>query len=160
MCTIEGPPNPFHDPSGLTTAQRRGKLIFERVTMNDGTSLRPEQRCVHCHSTAQRTNRTKADVATTMWFDTPVAAQPMNIFEADEFGELGTYYFIDAGLEQKRFDVPHLRNLYDEAPYLHNGSAATLEEIWTRFNMVNRHGATGDLTRQQFNDLMAYLQSL
>lgn len=160
MCTIEGPPNPFRDPSGLTAAQRRGKLIFERTTLNDGTSLREEQRCGSCHNTAHRTNRTKADVATTMWFDAPVDLAGFDIYDANEFGELGSYYFIDAGSEQKRFDVPHLRNLYDEAPYLHNGAAATLEEIWTRFNMVNRHGATGDLTRQQFNDLIAYLQSL
>jgi len=160
MCTIEAPPNPFRGPSGLTATQRRGKLIFERTAMNDGTPLRSEQRCDSCHRSAHRTNRTTADVGTTMWFDAPIAAQPVDIFNADEFGELGTYYFIDAGLEQKRFDVPHLRNLYDEAPYLHNGGAATLEEIWTRFNMVNRHGATGDLTRQQFNDLIAYLQTL
>ena len=31
-------------------------------------------------------------------------------------------------------DVPHLNNIYDSAPYLHNGIADTLEEIWTRFN--------------------------
>ncbi len=160
MCTIESPPNPFRDPAGLSPAQRRGKLVFERTASNDGTPLEPQQRCVDCHNSAHRTNRSRVDVATSMWFDAPIADPPMNILDADEFGELGTYYFIDAGLEQKRFDVPHLRNLYDEAPYLHNGGAATLEEIWTRFNMVNRHGATGDLTRQQFNDLIAYLRAL
>jgi len=57
------------------------------------------------------------------------------------------------------FDVPHLTNIADSAPYLHNGAAQTLDEIWTRFNMVNRHGATADLTRQQLNDLIAYIKS-
>ena len=35
---------------------------------------------------------------------------------------------------QGKFDMPHLNNIYDSAPYLHNGMADTLEEIWTRFN--------------------------
>ena len=60
----------------------------------------------------------------------------------------------------KILDVPHLRYIVDSPPYLHNGAAATLEEIWTRFNMVDRHGAAADLTRQQLNDLIAYLKSL
>ena len=43
---------------------------------------------------------------------------------------------------QGSFDVPHLNNIYDSAPYLHNGIANTLEEIWTRLQPV-RH-ARGD----------------
>jgi len=68
--------------------------------------------------------------------------------------------FIDAGVRTRAFDVPHLRNLTEGAPYLHNGGANTLEEVWTRFNITNRHGVSSDLTREQFNDLMAYLRAL
>ena len=57
-------------------------------------------------------------------------------------------------------DVPHLTDLYNSAPYFHNGAANTLEEIWTRFNVVDDHGMSDDLTRQQLNDLIAYLKSL
>ncbi len=32
------------------------------------------------------------------------------------------------------FDVPQLTNIALTAPYLHDGSARTLEEIWTVFN--------------------------
>jgi cytochrome c peroxidase len=160
MCTIELAQNRYRRPEGLTLAQRRGKAVFERKTSNDGTPLSPEQRCVTCHSGAHKTNRRRADVATTMWFDAAIAMEPGDIFNTSEFGELGSFFFIDAGLPTKSFDVPHLRNIYESAPYLHNGVADTLEEIWTRFNMVNRHGATGDLTRRQFNDLIAYLKSL
>jgi len=159
MSTIEAPPNPYRSAQGLTPTQRRGKVIFERRAMNDGTPLRQDQQCAYCHSGAHRTNRTRTDTKTTMWFDTLVEVELHNLFNADEYGELGTYYFIDAGLPTKYFDVAHLRNLYDSAPYLHNGAAATLEEIWTRFNMVNGHGETADLTRPQFNDLIAYLRS-
>ena len=160
MCTIEQPPNRFRRPDGLTDAQRRGKAVFERKVSNLGRPLKPQERCVHCHVGAHRTSREMADVGSTMWFDADVDVDLSNLFNADEFGELGTYYFIDVGMPASEFDVAHLRNINDSPPYLHNGGAATLEEIWTRFNMVNRHGMTSDLTRQQYNDLIAYLKAL
>ena len=57
-------------------------------------------------------------------------------------------------------DVPHLNNIYDSAPYLHNGSAETLEEIWTKFNPNDQHGVTNDMTKDQLNDLIEYLKTL
>jgi len=160
MCTIEQPPNPYRSADGLTLQQRRGKAVFERTTLNHGAPLAPEQRCDHCHSGAYKTARISSAVASTMWFDAQVDVDPADMFDANEFGELGTYYFVDVGVGVSEFDVPHLRNIYASPPYLHNGAARTLEEIWTRFNMVNRHGMTFDVTRQQFNDLIAYLKAL
>ncbi len=58
------------------------------------------------------------------------------------------------------FDVPHLNNIYDSAPYLHNGMAATLEEIWTVYNPDDRHGVTNDMTKDQLNDLVEFLKTL
>ncbi len=58
------------------------------------------------------------------------------------------------------FDVPHLNNIYDSAPYLHNGVAASLEEIWTVFNPNDQHGITNDMTKDQLNDLIEYLKTL
>jgi len=160
MCTIEAASNPYRMPEGLSPSQRRGKIVFERTTMNDGTPLGLDQQCASCHRGAHRTNRTRANVGSTMWFDAAAEVPPDELFNADDYGELGTYFFIDAGLPTRGFDVAHLRGLYDSPPYLHNGGAGTLEEIWTRFNMVNRHGVTSDLTREQLNDLVAYLKSL
>ncbi len=94
-----------------------------------------------------------------MWFDTLVDVDLTDLFNAAEFGQLGAYFYMDAGLPSAVFDAPHLTNIAYSAPYLHNGASHTLDEIWTRFNMVNRHGATTDLTRQQLNDLIAYLKS-
>ena len=139
--------------------QRRGKAIFERTISSNGTPLKPEDRCTHCHSGAYRTNRQKFAVGTTMWFDATVAVDLRELFNTDEFGELGSYYFIDAGMPSVEWDVPHLTDIAASAPYLHNGAAQTLEEIWTRFNMINRHGATHGLTRQELNDLIAYLKA-
>lgn len=58
------------------------------------------------------------------------------------------------------FDIPQLDRIYQRAPYLHSGQALSLEEIWTRFNAVDRHGATSDMTKQQLNDLVEFLKSL
>ena len=40
------------------------------------------------------------------------------------------------------------------------GMAATLEEIWTRFNPYDTHGVTNDMTKDQLNDLIEYLKTL
>ena len=94
-----------------------------------------------------------------MWLDSDVRVDlSQYLHAADDFGELGAYFFVDIGLAPKILDTPHLINIADGAPYLHNGAAQTLEEIWTRFNLTDRHGFTNDLTRQQFNDLIAYLK--
>jgi len=158
--TIEELPNRHRSPDGLSPRQRRGKALFDRIATNDGTSLAPTQQCAFCHAGPYRTNHRTTSVGTVMWFDDVVDVPIPDLFDADEFGDLGSYYFIDVGTPALFFDVPHLRNLSDTAPYLHNGGANTLEEIWTRFNMTNRHGVTSDLTREQFNDLMAYLRAL
>ncbi|MHC4320405.1 MAG: c-type cytochrome [Planctomycetota bacterium] len=77
-----------------------------------------------------------------------------------QLGEMGAYFFTETSFIRRAFDTPHLNNIYDSAPYLHNGAAPTLEEIWTRFDQLMLHGETDDLSRQQFNDLIAYLKSL
>jgi len=50
----------------------------------------------------------------------------------------------DSGL----FDTAQLVNTALTAPYLHDGRAATLEEIWTLYNPHDQHGRTNDLTKE------------
>jgi YVTN family beta-propeller protein len=130
--TIPRPPN-RHRPLGapLTEAQRRGKVIFERQRTADGREIPPEGRCAYCHFAPYFTDRQPRDV--------------------------GTKHPTD---RQGKFDVPHLNNIYDSAPYLHDGSANTLEEIWTVHNPYDTHGYTNDLTKDQLNDLIEYLKTL
>jgi YVTN family beta-propeller protein len=132
VTTIPRPPNRFR-PLGaaLTPAQRRGKQYFERSTTNDGRVIPPLGRCVTCHFPPYYTDRQRHDVGTKMGFD--------------RTGD---------------FDVPHLNNIYDSAPYLHNGMAATLEEIWTVYNPEDKHGVTNDMTKDQLNDLIEFLKTL
>ena len=160
VCTIERPPNPRRSAEGLTLNQRRGKAIFERPVDNAGQPIPPERRCVSCHSNAYKTARNKVMVGTTLWLDVPADVDLSNFEQTDDFGPLGLIYYYSEGGEMKSFDTPHLTNVAAGAPYLHNGAAPTLEEIWTRFNPYNAHGVTLDLTRRQFNDLIAYLKSL
>jgi YVTN family beta-propeller protein len=130
--TVPRPPNRYR-PLGaeLTEAQRRGKRLFERTHANDGRELAPEERCVHCHFAPYYTDRTQRDV--------------------------GSKHPLD---REAVFDVPHLNNIYDSAPYLHNGIAPTLEEIWTRHNPYDTHGVTNDMTKDQLNDLVEFLKTL
>jgi cytochrome c peroxidase len=58
------------------------------------------------------------------------------------------------------FDVPQLNNIYESAPYLHDGKALTLEELWTKYNDHDTHGVGNDMTKDQLNDLVEYLKSL
>lgn len=58
------------------------------------------------------------------------------------------------------FDTPHLFDIGASPPYLHDGRALTLEEIWTVHSLKDEHGVTGDLSKVQLNDLMVYLRSL
>ena len=159
-CTIELPPNRYRSPEGLTLAQRRGKAVFDRTITNRGEPIPPEKQCGTCHSGPYKTNLQKTPLRNTMWFDDEVKLESFNLFDPDEFGELGVYYYIETIGKPNELDVPHLTNIYDSAPYLHNGAANTLEEIWTRFNIVDDHGMTIDLTRRQFNDLIDYLRAL
>ncbi|MHC4582964.1 MAG: multiheme c-type cytochrome [Planctomycetota bacterium] len=132
ICTIPRPPNRYR-PLGaeLTDAQRRGKKMFERTMSNDGRIIPKENRCVTCHFPPLYTDRRSHDIGTKFWLD-----------------------------RETEFDTPHLSNIYDSAPYLHNGIAETLEEIWTRYNPDDKHGVTNDMTKDQLNDLIEFLKTL
>ena len=59
-----------------------------------------------------------------------------------------------------RFDTPSLLECYRTAPYLHDGRAQTLLEIFTHHNVANLHGLTNGLSRPELDDLLAYVRSL
>jgi hypothetical protein len=58
------------------------------------------------------------------------------------------------------FDTPTLIELWRTAPYLHDGSVATLRDLLTLANPNDRHGKTSHLTADQIMDLCEYLLSL
>jgi hypothetical protein len=58
------------------------------------------------------------------------------------------------------FDTPTLIEVWRTAPYLHDGSAATLREVLTTHNPHDQHGKTSTLTSREMDDLCAYVLSL
>ena len=132
MRGIKQPPNLLFNPDGeLTASQQRGKEIFERETDNFGDHIPESNRCITCHPSPLFTNRQLSDVSTLAETDDPM-----------------------------RFDTPHLTNLFTSAPYLHDGRAKTLEEIWTIYGEDDKHGRVNDLTKAELNDLINYLKSI
>jgi YVTN family beta-propeller protein len=61
---------------------------------------------------------------------------------------------------QARFDTPSLRGVARTAPYLHDGRAATLADVFGRHNAQQRHGAAHQLSKAEMGDLLAFLRSL
>lgn len=57
-------------------------------------------------------------------------------------------------------DVPGLRGLWSNAPYLHDGSASTIYDVLVTENDGGRHGMLQDLPEQRLNELVAFLQQL
>lgn len=129
---IHYPPNLVYNPNGeLTAAQLHGKAIFERSVDNFGNVIPENNRCITCHPPPYYTNRKLEYVST-----------------------------LSATDDSLLFDTPHLNNIYASAPYLHDGRAATLEEIWTLYGKDDKHGLAGDMTKNDLNDLVDYLKSL
>ncbi len=115
----------------LTPAQERGKAIFERTKYKNGKPIPEANQCATCHSGPKYTNQKQVDVGT----GKPTDRSPI-------------------------IDVPQLSNVAYSAPYLHDGSARSLEEIWTVFNPKDTHGVSNDLTKDELNDLIEYLKTL
>ena len=57
-------------------------------------------------------------------------------------------------------DTPTLRGLWATAPYLHDGSAATLRDVITTANPNDAHGVTSGLTPAELDQLVAYLNQI
>ena len=125
-------PNRYRLPGGeLTMSQERGKAIFERTANKRGQPIPETNQCGYCHSGAKYTNTKQTDVGS----GKPTDRSPL-------------------------VDVPQLPNVAYSAPYLHDGSAKSMEEIWTVFNPHDTHGVTNDLQKDELNDLIEYLRTL
>ena len=128
---LEPRPNRFRVAGGeFTPAQERGKAIFERSVDKFKKPIPEYNRCSYCHSGPNGTNLKLFDVGTHKPLDNP-------------------------GL----LKAAQLTNIALTAPYLHDGSARSLEEIWTVYNPNDKHGRTNDLTKDELNDLIEYLRT-
>ena len=158
------------DESALSPAARRGLELF--------FSERAE--CYHCH--AGLTFTTSFRTATSE--PGPPDFQNTGLYNLDGAGAYptgngGLYEFTGDPADMGKFRVPTLRNVALTAPYLHDGSAATLAEVVALYAAGGRviddgpnagDGRTHpnksplvratDLTAQDQADLVAFLESL
>jgi cytochrome c peroxidase len=59
-----------------------------------------------------------------------------------------------------RYDTPSLLEAYRTAPFLHDGRAITIKDIFTSHNKKGNHGRANRLSAQELDDLVAYVLSL
>ncbi|HKL22212.1 MAG TPA: hypothetical protein VJ904_10420, partial [Tichowtungia sp.] len=71
--------------------------------------------------------------------------------------DVGTTKGQDTG---KPVDTPPLGEIWRTAPYLHDGRAATLKELFTTFDHAGTLEQAAQLTEQQIDDLVEFLRSL
>ncbi|MCE9634900.1 MAG: hypothetical protein K8T90_04270 [Planctomycetes bacterium] len=114
-----------------TTAVERGTALFFRMKTKKGVAIPAEQQCVTCHPPPHYTHLQRADVGTGGDHD-----------------------------NTSSFDVPHLTGIGRKAPYLHDGRARSLEEIWTMPGVEDHHGVVTDMNKNELNDLIEFLRSL
>jgi cytochrome c peroxidase len=128
------------DMNALSEQELRGKTLF----------FSEEMECSNCHQPPLFTNFEYENIG-------------LYLNYADSGRARITHLESDKG----KFKVPTLRNVELTAPYMHNGSMQTLEEVVEHFNI----GGVGhsnqstsvkplQLTQQQKTDLVAFLKTL
>jgi cytochrome c peroxidase len=137
---LVSPPNPYAGDETLADAQARGKAIF-----ND-----PIVACANCHLGEGFTDGKNHDVGT---------ASEIELEFLEMAKMFGKEFNTELDLPEKiTFNTPTLRDLHATAPYLHDGSAATLKDALIK--TANSMGNTAHLSTGQMDDLVAYLLTL
>lgn len=83
---------------------------------------------------------------------------PPGLFTTLRRYDVGTARSFDGAA--RKFDTPTLVEVWRTAPYLHDGSAATLRDVLTTQNPEDRHGTTSHLAPAALDDLVEYLRGL
>lgn len=117
--------------AALTPAESRGRDVFFATHTPGGEAIPRERQCHYCHAPPLYTSRMKTDV-----------------------GTRGPTSRID------EFDTPHLLGIGASAPYLHDGRARSLEELWTIYQTNDLHGVSSYMNKHQLNDLVEFLKTL
>jgi len=116
-------------------ARARGEVIFRN----------PAVGCASCHSGTRYTDSAFLSAGVPLLHD-------VGTLSASSGSRLGAAL---VGL-----DTPTLRGLWASAPYLHDGSAATLREVLRARNDSDLHGVTSALDDAQLADLETFLLAL
>jgi cytochrome c peroxidase len=128
------------DRTALTDSEQRGMAIF--------TGERGE--CFHCHVGFNFTNN---------------GFRNNNLYA--QYEDIGRARVTELDSDIGKFKVPTLRNVALTAPYMHDGSLATLEDVVDHYSSGGFQSATSDptirplnLTPDEKHDLVAFLIAL
>jgi len=129
------------DKAALTPAARRGLVIFE-----------DKARCTQCHVGFDLSDRVFHNLGVGMDKKDP---------------DLGRYTVTHQDKDKGAFKTPILRDLTKTAPYMHDGSVATLEEVIDLYLVGGEDNPwldpkmkPLDLNEKEKADLLAFLKSL
>lgn len=158
------------DTSAISEAAKRGNILF------NGERLE----CFHCHAGYNFTNST-ADRTMTL-IERPFHNTGLfNIGGTGAFPADNTGLFASTGIptDMGKFRAPTLRNIAITAPYMHDGSMTTLEEVIRFYANGGRNITSGPhagdgrlspfkdtltagftITDEEINDVIAFLESL
>ncbi|MBA2479746.1 MAG: hypothetical protein H0V44_03710, partial [Planctomycetes bacterium] len=130
----EAPLSPARAADGsLSVAAVRGKALFARADVG----------CTSCHAPPRFTD-----------------SRLSKPFVLHDVGTLTTASGSRLGSALVGLDTPSLIGVWDSAPYLHDGSAATLRDVVTTKNLGDNHGRTSILSAAEVDDLVEYLRSI
>ena len=144
-------PSPHRRPGGaMTTPALAGELVFHAK----------ETGCATCHAPARFTdsslNRSPGSGRSA---DCAPAAPCSARTTMHDVGTLSEAAGDFRANTLRALDTPTLKGVWETAPYLHDGSAATLMEVIER-NAGDLHGTTSHLTDTEKQNLVAYLEQL
>ena len=132
---------PATKPRCPSAAAQRGLGLFEQ-----------KARCIRCHSGTNFTDEQFHNLGVGMTRPKP---------------DLGRYEVTKQEKDKGAFKTPTLRDIALTAPYLHDGSAQTLEEVVEFYNMgghknpfLSKEMVPLHLTAEEKSDLVAFLRSL
>lgn len=132
----EEPPSPFRGAMGeLPPEAEAGRALFESM----------ELACTTCHKGPRLTDSQFVDPGVPLLHDV---------------GTLGPGSGKRLGGPLTGLDTPSLHGLWRTPPYLHDGSAATLEAVIGAKNANDAHGVTSALSAGERAQLVAYLLCL
>lgn len=128
------------DTNALTESQKRGMKLF----------FSERARCSVCHSGFLFTD-----------------LKPHNTGTTTHYFDFGLEYITKNYADRGKFITPSLRNVEVSAPYMHEGTYSTLEEVIENYNLGGRPFFNKDtlirplnLTSQEKIDLVNFLKSL
>jgi cytochrome c peroxidase len=175
-------------PVGSTPSEKRGRIFFEHVPADLSKFLKPGL-CSHCHS-GPLLNQTNEFAAGFIGLPIPAGQRFLNV-GVSEFNTIKNpvqEFIFNRGTDQEftwfspdpgralitgvvndptlsnlnAFKISILRGIRHTAPYFHDNSAKTLEDVAAHYANFFRFVSGGfiDLTQQDQQDIVAFLKLL